>query len=80
MKYDKMLDKERHSAAKAAPKRLEARKLSNVRWWLINNKALDSRHTKNPFCTSGGGEVGDETLFTDYIELAGKDENGSNNK
>jgi hypothetical protein len=22
--------------------------------------------------------VGDETLFTDYIELAGKDENGSN--
>jgi hypothetical protein len=38
-----MLDKERHSAAIAAPKRLETRKLSNVRRWLINNKALDNR-------------------------------------
>jgi hypothetical protein len=53
MKYDKMLDKERHSAAKAAPKRLEARKLSNVRWWLINNKGLDSRQLAElPPCTS----------------------------
>jgi hypothetical protein len=53
MKYDKMLDKERHSAAIAGPKRLEARKLSNVRWWLINNKALDSRQLADlPPCTS----------------------------
>jgi hypothetical protein len=53
MKYDKMLDKEKHSAAIAAPKRLETRKLSNVRWWLMNNKALDSRQLADfPPCTS----------------------------